>query len=63
MYNNKSRVTNYYKSVLAPFSTEVSRGPSDFYMPTSILDYKFTKDVTFGTAAGVMVLYPWFLGG
>ncbi len=32
-------------------------------MPTSILDYKFTKDITFGNTAGTIVLYPWFLGG
>lgn len=41
----------------------MSRGPSDFYMPTSVLDYKYTFDVTFGNSAGVCVLYPHFLVG
>jgi len=39
---------DYYKSVLSPFNTICSRGPSDFYQPTSLFDYKLIVDTTAG---------------
>jgi hypothetical protein len=48
----------YIASVLNPFATESVRAPSQFYTPTSILDYRFELDYTFGTTYGVALILP-----
>lgn len=44
--------------VLSPMNNQIVRGPTDFYLPTSLLDYKYEQDVTFNSATGTIVVYP-----
>lgn len=55
---------SYINSVLHPFDTTSQRGPSDFYMPTSILDYKAILDTpttgtyNWNTGTGTIAIFP-----
>jgi len=49
---------DYIKSILNPFNTTAIRGPSDFHIPTSILNHRFEMDHTFGQKYGAMCILP-----
>jgi hypothetical protein len=53
----------YVKSILDPFATSAVRGPSDFHLPTSILNHKLEVDYTFGTTSGVACVFPQHMSG
>lgn len=48
----------YVKSILNPFNTDAVRGPSDFHLPTSILNHRYELDHNFGTPYGCVCLLP-----
>lgn len=49
---------NYVKSILNPFNSDAVRGPSDFHLPTSILNHRYELDHNFGTTHGCALLLP-----
>lgn len=65
MQSDRGPEGSYIRSLLNPFTTESTRGPSDFYMPTSLLDYKLVIDTpntgtyNWNTGSGVVAVYPW----
>jgi len=48
--------------MLNPFITNPCRAPSDFYLATGLMDYKFEYDWTPGATVGKIIIFPWFLG-
>lgn len=56
-YNNNPAM-DYVKSILNPFNTDAIRAPSDFHLPTSILNHRYEMDHTFGATYGVACLLP-----
>jgi hypothetical protein len=48
--------------MLNPFITNPCRAPSDFYLATGLMDYKFEYDWTPGNTVGKIIIFPWFFG-
>lgn len=49
---------DYVKSILNPFGTDPVRGPSDFHLPTSMINHRYELDHIFGTTHGCACLLP-----